>query len=125
MCIEGRKGIKVDPEKYAEVFQTAQPWPEVKNWKKYDWRIVRDISVSDLNPPTREDYEMDPDASEAQENLDRLDAVMNALQKGEELWPVVMGLDCMILDGYHRLAAAAELGIGEIDVIYPVKARTT
>ena len=122
-CIEGRKGAKVDAAKYAAVFQSSEPWPDVKNWKKYDWRIVRNVPVLDLEPATREDYELDTDVSEeeADQNVERMDEVVRLLREGATLWPVIMGFDCLILDGYHRLAAAAELGIETIDVIYPVE----
>ena len=122
MCIEGRKGIKVDAKKFAEVFMASQPWPEIRHWKRYDWEIVHDVRVIDLEPCTRQDYDLDPDLSEeeAKENIERMDRIIALLQEGRELWPIVMGLDCTILDGYHRLAAAAELGIEMIDVIYPI-----
>lgn len=116
----------VDAKMYAEVFRNSQQWPEIKHWKKYDWRIVRNVRVMDLAPSSRQDYEIDPDSPEREviENIERMDQIIMLLQAGGELWPVVIGLDCMILDGYHRLAAAAELGIATIDVIYPIWRRT-
>jgi hypothetical protein len=123
MCIEGRKGLKIDAAKYVEVFEASSPWPEVRDWKRYSWRIVRDVPVMDLEHSTREEYAMDPDSDDEESGVERVDQIVALLGDGAELWPVVMGVDCMIVDGYHRLTAAEELGIKVIDVIYPIKQR--
>lgn len=127
MCIEGRKGRKIDPVPYAEVFEASEQWPEVARWREYDWKIVRKVPVSELEHSTLDEYETEAKADpeeEKQENVDRVLEVISLLRAGEKLWPVVLGLDCMTLDGYHRLAAAEELRIETIDVIYPVRRRT-
>lgn len=72
MCIEGRKGTKIDAAKYAEIFKASESWPEIVNWKKYDWRIVRDVQIPDLEPATRDDYLLEPDVSEEESDYGRL-----------------------------------------------------
>lgn len=127
MCIEGRKGRKIDPARYAEVFEASEQWPEVARWREYDWEIIRKVPVAELEHSTLDEYEVEAEADryeETQENVDRVLEVMSILRAGEKLWPVVLGLDCMTLDGYHRLSAAEELGIETINVIYPVKRGT-
>lgn len=126
MCIEGRKGRKIDSARYAEVFQASEPWPEARRWREYDWKIIRKVPIAELEYSTLAEYEaeaeVDPD-EETQENVNRVLEVMSLLRDGEKLWPVVLGMDCMTVDGYHRLSAANELGIETIDVIYPVRRR--
>ena len=126
MCVKGRKGKKVDPATYAEIFEVSEPWPEVANWRRYEWRLVRNVPLHELEFSTLEEYnaaaETDPE-EEAWENIDRVEAVISLLRSGKPLWPVILGLDCMVLDGYHRMSAANELGIKEIDVLYPVLKR--
>jgi hypothetical protein len=126
-CIEGRKGRRIDPAKYIHIFEASEQWPEVARWRDYEWKIVRKVPVADLEHSTLDEYEAEAEADpdeEKQENVDRVLEVMSLLRAGEDLWPVVLGLDCMTLDGYHRLSAAEELGIMEIAVLYPVKRRT-
>lgn len=128
MCIEGRKSAKVDPAKYAEVFTASEQWPEVARWREYSWRLVRNVLVADLEHSTLEEYEAeaetDPEKAQEYRNVERVDEIIALLREGGKLWPVVLGVDCMIVDGYHRLAAAEELGIETINVIYPIRRRT-
>lgn len=124
-CIEDRKSTKVDPEKYAEIFAASEQWAEVARWREYDWRLVRKVPVANLDHSTIEEYEADaetdPESAEEYRDVERVDEIIALLRAGGKLWPVVLGMDCMILDGYHRLVAADELGIEVINVIYPVR----
>lgn len=121
MCIEGRRRVKINASEYIKVFKESEAWPEVKNWKRYDWFLVRDVPVSDLEHCSYDDYLEDPDPEEGDRGEVRVETIMSLLQRGHEPWPVILGLDCMVLDGFHRLTASEELGIETIDVIYPVK----
>lgn len=121
MCIEGFKRVKVDAAEYIQVFRKSVAWPEIENWRKYDWFLVRNVPVSDLEHSSYDDYAADPDPDEGERGDERVNRIVDLLQRGAEPWPVIMGLDCMILDGFHRLTASEVLGIETIDVIYPVK----
>lgn len=123
MCIEDRKSTKADPKKYAEVLAASEQWGEIKRWREYDWRLVRKVPVAELEHSTIEEYEADADTDEYRD-LERVSEIIALLRAGGKLWPVVLGMDCMILDGYHRLVAADELEIEVIDVIYPTSRRT-
>lgn len=126
MCIEGRAGVKVDASRYAHIFEASEQWPEISNWRRYDWLLVKDVPISELEYSTLAEYEAaaetDPE-EEAWENIDRVNEIISILKSGAPRWPVVLGLDCMVLDGYHRLSASNELGIETVDVLHPTKRR--
>jgi len=122
--VKARQGEKVNAKDYREIFEISEQWGEVAHWKDWDWYLLRDVPISELEYSTLEEYEAaaetDPE-EEAWENIDRVNEIIRILQAGEVRWPVILDRDCGVLDGYHRISASNELGMKTIDVLYPVR----
>ena len=112
---------RVDPKSYGDLIQKAVKFPEFKSPSKYTWDLIRSVPIHHLNPGSRFDYETDPesDDEEAGENLARYDRLVSLLvHQGKKPWPVVVGQDGEVIDGYHRLAVLSDNGAEEVDVLW-------
>jgi len=116
-----RRKVRVDPKSYADLIQKAVTFPEFKSPSKYTWNLIRGVPIAYLNPGTRVDYELDPesDDEEVGENLARYDRLVELLvHEGKKPWPVVVGQDGEVIDGYHRLAVLSDHGAEAVDVLW-------
>lgn len=118
---KGESKEVVDPASLSEVFEKAEQYPELANKDDYEWTLVRGVPLKKFSYSAREDYETDPDLTEeeTQENLDRIDEIQKRWNAGEPMWPIVVDVQGNVIDGYHRLTAADELGIERVDVLVP------
>lgn len=59
------------------------------------------------------------DDEEAGENLERYYRIEALLvHQGKKPWPIVVGQDGEVIDGYHRLAVLSDSGAEEVDVLW-------
>jgi len=116
-----RRKVRADPKSYADLIQKAVKFPEFKSPSKYTWDLIRGVPIGYLHPGTRVDYELDPesDDEEVGENLARYDRLVDLLvHEGKKPWPVVVGQDGEVIDGYHRLAVLSDHGTEAVDVLW-------
>jgi hypothetical protein len=116
-----RKKARVDPKSYADLIKKAVKFPEFKSPTKYTWDLVHGVPIHALDPGSRFDYETDPesDDEEAGENLARYDRLVELLvHQGKRPWPIVVGQDGEVIDGYHRLAVLSDHGTEKVDVLW-------
>jgi hypothetical protein len=119
--LASRKKERVDPARYAGLVAKAVKFPEFSSPSKYTWDLVRDVPIHYLNPGSRIDYEMDPesDDEEVGENVARYDRLVDLLvYQGKRPWPIVVGQDGEVIDGYHRLAVLSDNGAESVDVLW-------
>lgn len=116
-----RRKERVDPRSYGDLIKKAVKFPEFKAPSRYTWDLVHGVPIGALNPGSRFDYETDPesDDEEAGENLARYDRLVELLvHEGKKPWPVVVGQDGEVIDGYHRLAVLSDHGAETVDVLW-------
>lgn len=116
-----RRKERVDPKSYGDLIKKAVKFPEFKSPSKYTWDLIRGVPIHELNPGSKFDYETDPesDDEEAAENLVRYYRVEALLvHQGKKPWPIVVGQDGEVIDGYHRLAVLSDHGAENVDVLW-------
>jgi hypothetical protein len=122
-----RKRAKpVDIGAFAHVLKASEPWPEIVTPDLWSWRLARNVPIKLLEPPTEDDWRMDPavDDDEVEENISRYETIKGILKAGGGLWPIVVSEAGFILDGYHRLAAAYSLNPkATVDVLWASRMR--
>lgn len=118
---KGKSREVIDPSSLVDIFEKAEQFPEIANKDDYEWTLVHEVPLKKFLYSSREDYESDPDLTEeeSQENLDRIDKIQERWNAGEPIWPIVVDVQGNVLDGYHRLTAADEVGAEYVDVLVP------
>lgn len=101
-----------DPRDYPDAFRFAEDFREVRNPEAWDWCLVRSVPVSLFGPASEEDYLFEAEAAgdedeaeDAEESLDKFYRAVELVESGEDIQPILVDSNGMVLDGYHRIAA--------------------
>lgn len=118
--LRARRGTRVQPHAFGDLIAHAVKFPEFVTPTAYTWTLIRGVPIDDLDPPTRADYEEDPeDDDDDTGNLDRYERLEHLLiDRGAPRWPVVVEKLGRVIDGYHRLAVLADNGVETVDVLW-------
>jgi len=111
----------VDPKAFGDLIKKAVKFPEFKSPSKYTWDLIRGVPIHELDPGSKFDYETDPDLDDEEiaENLERYYQVETLIfHQGKKPWPIAVGRDGEVIDGYHRLAVLSDHGVDTVDVLW-------
>lgn len=108
----------VNWQDYAEIIEASEPWDPIQWPENHDWELVRDVPLDAFRGVTVAAIADVEDPDERREHRSRYKFILGMLRRGEKPWPIIVGENGMILDGYHRLAALHTLRREVVDVLY-------
>ena len=104
-------------EDYKEVIEASEPWDPIQWPEDHDWFLIQDVPLSLFEDVSIRDIEDVEDPYERREHRERYQYIVDLLKAGDPPWPVIVGSNGFIIDGYHRLAAMRTLRRPTVDVL--------
>ncbi len=104
-------------EDYEEIIESAEPWDPIRWPENHDWFMIRDVPLDLFKDVSVRDIADVTDPEDRKEHREQYRYIKDLLEKGETPWPVIVGDNGFIIDGYHRLAAMRTLQYPSVDVL--------
>ncbi len=104
-------------EDYREIIESSEPWDPIQWPENHDWFMIQNVPMDLFKDVSVREIADVEDPGERQEHRERYRYIMEMLKKGEKPWPVIVGENGFIIDGYHRLAAMRTLRRKTVDVL--------
>lgn len=103
---------------YAEVIENSEPWDPIQFPDDHKWFLIKDVPLAAFSEISVKEIADVEDPQERKEHRKRYAYIKKILKAGEQMWPVIVGSNGMVIDGFHRIAAMRDVKRPTVDVLY-------